>query len=102
MEYVKFDPGESFHESVVKAMGDMMTCGDPLEDEIDWQEWTKDRGVHVVEGALGRFSKRRYLASPVYSLVAAKREIAHDLLQAVYEGREREKREADKQFVGAV
>ena len=80
---------------------------DPLEDEIEWKAWTADNDDLVIEGALGSFSKRKHISMYNFRIHRhlkddARREIAHDLLQAVYEGREREKREADKQFVGAV
>lgn len=76
---------------------------DPLEDEIEWSTWTDDPGGRILEGTLGKFSKRFYFGdSPHVSEKQTKHMIAHHLLLAVYEGREREKREADKQFVGAV
>lgn len=74
---------------------------DPLEDEIVWTGRSEGVGVELfIQGSLGAFCKRRYGRDSLRA--EAKREIASSLLKAVYEGREREKREADKQFVGAV
>lgn len=76
---------------------------DPLEDEIEWSTWTDDPGGRILEGTLGKFSKRFYFeGNPLASEKQAQQSIAHHLLKAVYEGREREKREADKQFVGVA
>lgn len=84
---------------------------DPLLKEIVWKEYdSASLRAHVVHARIGRYNHRELISDRAWQakscrvsiLAQAKKECAGTLIAWIHRDRERDKREADAQFVGAA